>query len=59
VLDGLWFEHDTLADDEGFVDALAAGLVRLASLVGATRVDVDKVQPARVRSRLSERTTIG
>ncbi len=59
VLDGLWFERDVETRDEEFVDALAAGLVRLARLVGADRVDVDTVRPLRVRSRLRDRTTDG
>ncbi|MEQ4203850.1 crosslink repair DNA glycosylase YcaQ family protein [Actinopolymorpha sp. B9G3] len=49
---GLWLETDALAREDHFVDALGAGLLRLARFVGADRVDVDSVQPAHMRQRL-------
>jgi uncharacterized protein YcaQ len=55
---GLWLEDEALSRDEVFVDALAAGLVRLARFTGAKRVDLDAVGQARMRTRLRSGTSL-
>ncbi|HZC27008.1 MAG TPA: crosslink repair DNA glycosylase YcaQ family protein [Actinopolymorphaceae bacterium] len=53
---GLWLESGSSARDGAFVDALAAGITRLADFVGATHVDVDAVGPTAMRRRLRSGT---
>jgi uncharacterized protein YcaQ len=49
---GLWLEEAATSRDAFFIDALGAGLARLARYVGADRLDIDQLGPQRLRARL-------
>jgi uncharacterized protein YcaQ len=46
---GFWLEDDA-PTDEAFASALARGLLRLAHMVGAQKVDVSTIQPPKLRA---------
>lgn len=52
VVNGLWFEEKVTARDAAFVDALAAGVARLVTFLGARRVDAASVTNRSLRARL-------
>jgi uncharacterized protein len=45
---GFWLEDDA-PKDEAFANALGRGLARFAKLVGAKQIEMDAVQPRRLR----------
>lgn len=49
---GFWLEDAVLGADPGFAAALGQGLARLASFLGARRVDLDAIHPDRLRRRV-------
>jgi hypothetical protein len=51
---GFWLEDDA-PRDEAFANAVAGGLIRFAQMIGANRVDVRGVKPARLRSHLKQK----
>jgi uncharacterized protein YcaQ len=55
VILGLWLEHEELARDAAFNDALAAGMARFVRLLGARRLDVALVSQPTLRKHLSTR----
>jgi len=48
---GFWLEDDA-PKDEAFAKALGLGLARFTKLVGAQRVEMDAVQPRRLRAQV-------
>src|SRR5690606_30145039 len=52
VLHGLWLEEETLAADEAFVEALAAGFQRFLRFLGAETLDAGAITESRLRARL-------
>jgi len=52
VLHGLWLEEETLAADEAFVEALAAGFRRFLRFLGAETLHAGAVAESRLRARL-------
>ncbi|HEY8495959.1 MAG TPA: crosslink repair DNA glycosylase YcaQ family protein [Limnochordales bacterium] len=52
VLQGLWLEEETLAADEAFVEALAAGFQRFLRFLGAETLDAGAITESRLRARL-------
>lgn len=50
---GFWLEDDA-PQDSAFADALAKGLMRFAKMVGAKKVDVSAVKPAKLRTHLKQ-----
>lgn len=59
VVNGFWLEETTSWRDEAFLDALAAGLRRLAAMVGAVNLDLRGVNPPQFRTALRRRTAGG
>jgi len=53
-INGFWLEDDAPSDDPTFADALAKGLTRFASFVGALQVNMDAVSPGKLRTHLLE-----
>jgi len=47
---GFWLEENA-PKDEAFANALGRGLARFAKLVNAQRVDLDAIQPRRLRTQ--------
>lgn len=56
VINGFWLEHDATGKDPDFAQALGAGLIRLATFVGAERLDLTAVMPVRLRKHLDQMT---
>lgn len=54
VILGLWLEDPALARDDAFADALARGMARFKTLLGARRLDVAAVPQPRLRRRLAK-----
>jgi hypothetical protein len=54
VINGFWLEDDAPADDPAFADALGKGLARFAAFVGAQQVNVEAVQPEKLRTHLQK-----
>ncbi|MBI3161300.1 MAG: YcaQ family DNA glycosylase [Chloroflexi bacterium] len=50
---GFWLEDDA-PKDEAFTRALARGLTRFATMIGAKKVDVSAVNPAKLRAYLKK-----
>lgn len=50
---GFWLEHEALINDADFVNALGKGLARFAKFVGATRAQLEAIQPTRLRKHLA------
>jgi uncharacterized protein YcaQ len=48
---GFWLEEDAPKDGE-FVNALAKGLKRFANMIGAKKIDLNGVKPAKLKSEL-------
>ncbi|MBI5951830.1 MAG: YcaQ family DNA glycosylase [Chloroflexi bacterium] len=48
---GFWLEDDA-PKDEAFANALGRGIARFAKLVGAKRVEMDCIQPRRLRTQV-------
>jgi uncharacterized protein YcaQ len=48
---GFWLEDDT-SKDEAFANAFGRGLARFAKFVNAQRVEMDAVQPRRLRAQV-------
>lgn len=48
---GFWLEDDA-PKDSAFADALANGLTRFATMIGATRIDLGGVKPLKLRAHL-------
>ena len=44
VINGLWLEESSLAEDAAFIDALACGLKRFMRLLNAERIDLSAVR---------------
>ncbi len=51
---GFWHEDDAPVKDADFANALARGLIRFAKFVGAKKVDVRLIQPAKLRSQVKK-----
>jgi uncharacterized protein YcaQ len=49
---GFWPEADALVSDPSFANALGKGLARFASFVGALGVNMDAIQPRKLRNHL-------
>ncbi|HNK63283.1 MAG TPA: crosslink repair DNA glycosylase YcaQ family protein [Anaerolineales bacterium] len=47
---GFWLEEDTVVD-AAFATALGRGLARFAKVIGASKVDIGAMQPARLRTQ--------
>lgn len=54
VILGLWLEDPASARDDGFADALALGMARFMTLLGARRLDVAAVLQPGLRRRLAK-----
>jgi uncharacterized protein len=54
VINGLWLEDAALERDEGFGEALARGMARFRSFLGADRIDVTAVLQPTLRRRLRD-----
>ena len=52
VLLGFWLEEHAPAGDADFAEALARGLIRFATFLGAQQVTLDAVAPAELRERI-------
>ena len=53
VVNGVWLEEESLAKDEGFVEAFGRGMDRLARFLEAGRIDVEAVPQRTIRAALS------
>ena len=51
---GFWLEDEASAADAGFADALGRGLARFASFVKARQVDLDVIQPEKLRKHVQK-----
>ena len=51
VILGLWLEDETLGKDEAFAQALAGGLRRFVTFLGAGRLDAQAVREPLLRQR--------
>ena len=51
-INGFWLEDDAPVGDSSFADALAKGLIRFASFVGALHVNMDAIEPEKLRNHL-------
>jgi len=51
-INGFWLEDDAHVNDPSFADALGKGLERFASFVGAQQVDIDTIEPSKLRNHL-------
>ncbi|MBL8101051.1 MAG: YcaQ family DNA glycosylase [Anaerolineales bacterium] len=51
---GFWLEDDA-PNDEAFANALANGLKRFADMIGAKKIDLSGVNPAKLRSHLKKK----
>jgi uncharacterized protein YcaQ len=56
VINGLWLEDPALARDAAFADAMARGMARFRSFLGARRLDLKAIPRSPLRSRLARRT---
>lgn len=54
VINGLWLEEPSLADDAAFVAALACGLKRFMRLLNAERIDLSAVREAQLARSLRQ-----
>lgn len=54
VVLGLWLEHAALGKDEAFAQALAKGLLRFQTFLGAKAIDLKAVNPPALRKRLKD-----
>lgn len=54
IINGFWLEEDAPADDPAFADAFGKGLARFASFVGAHQVNVDAIQPLKLRFHIQK-----
>ncbi|MEO8539096.1 MAG: crosslink repair DNA glycosylase YcaQ family protein [bacterium] len=54
VVNGVWFEDDSLAKDDGVATALTAGVVALSRLVGAAKIDAETVTDRTLKARLKK-----
>ena len=50
---GFWLEEDA-PNDGSFVDALANGLKRFADMIGARKIDLSGIRPAKLREHLKK-----
>lgn len=51
VLLGLWLETPALGKDEAFAEALAAGLARFVTFLGASKLNVKAIREPLLRKR--------
>jgi uncharacterized protein YcaQ len=56
VINGLWLEDPALARDAAFADAMARGMARFRSFLGARRLDLKAAPRSPLRSRLARRS---
>ncbi len=54
AINGFWLEQDATGKDPAFADALGAGLIRLATFVGAERVELAAIRPVPLRKHLNQ-----
>jgi uncharacterized protein YcaQ len=52
VICGFWLEHASLGKDEAFTNALANGLSRFKSFLGAKAIDMKAIQPPALRKHI-------
>jgi hypothetical protein len=52
VVCGFWLEEATTGQDVRFAAALQTGLERLMKFLGVERLDVQKLEPPRLRKRI-------
>ena len=50
---GFWLEDDTNPDSD-FATALGMGLLRFANMIGAERIDLDGIRPAKLKSAVKK-----
>jgi hypothetical protein len=53
-LNGFWFEEHAPASDPAFAAALARGLVRFATFLGAQHVDIAQIVPLELQTRVKD-----
>ncbi len=51
-INGFWLEENAPVDDPAFAEALAKGLTRFASFLGALQVKMDAIRPGKLRKHL-------
>lgn len=51
-INGFWLEKNAVVKEPAFADALGKGLVRFAHFVGANQVDVDVVNPNKLKTHV-------
>lgn len=49
VILGLWLEEETLGKDEAFAEALARGLARFKTFLGASKLDAEAIREPLLR----------
>lgn len=54
AINGFWLEDGATGKDPGFAEALGAGLSRLATFVGAERIDLAAIRPVALRTHLDQ-----
>jgi uncharacterized protein YcaQ len=57
-LNGFWLEDNALAKDPAFADALAAGLARFATFLQAHQVNIDLLEPPKLREEVQEHLSV-
>jgi hypothetical protein len=55
-VNGFWLEHEASAEDPLFADALGKGLARFSTFVKARQVDLNAVQPEKLRNHIRKFT---
>ncbi|MBA2362722.1 MAG: winged helix-turn-helix domain-containing protein [Chloroflexia bacterium] len=58
-INGLWLEDESIAHDDGFVQALACGLAGFVVFHNASELDLAAVLPARLRAYLRSTVVVG
>jgi len=56
AINGFWLEDNATGKDPDFAEALGAGLIRLATFVGADRLDLAAIRPIKLRRHLDRLT---